>query len=372
MKAVVVTPKQAGSGRVAEVPAPRAREGEVLVRVHQVGLDGTDAEILEGQYGEAPPGDEYLIIGHESLGRVETVTTGVEGLEVGDWVVAMVRRPDPVPCRNCAAGEWDMCLNGQYTERGIKGLHGFLAEYYAERPEYLVKLPAHVAPVGVLLEPLTIAEKAADQIARIQSRLLWEPQRAVVLGAGPVGLLAALVLRLQGMEVHVYDRGEPGLKSELVEAMGANYLWAQERQLGHKLAEEIGPVDIAFEATGFSPLAFDAMDMIAPNGIVCLSGVSGGGRRLEVSVDHLNLELVLGNKVVFGTVNANRRHFESGVRHLGEIEARWPGFLPRIITTRLPIEEFAEGVRRTPGDVKKIVELAPVPSGPAVKQEANV
>jgi glucose 1-dehydrogenase len=180
------------------------------------------------------------------------------------------------------------------------------------------------------------------------------------------------VLHLQGLEVHVYDRGGRGLKRELVEAMGAHYIWAQERKLGHELAEEIGPVDIVFEATGFSPLAFDAIDMIAPNGIVCLSGVSGGGRSLEVSVDHLNLELVLGNKVVFGTVNANRRHFESGVRHLGEIEARWPGLLSRITTTRLPIEDFAEGVRRAPGDVKKIVELAPVPSGPALKQEANV
>jgi len=360
MKAVVVTPKQAGSGRLQEVPHPTPQSGEVLVRLHEVGIDGTDAEILEGQYGEAPPHSDYLIIGHESLGRVESVTDGVQDLAPGDWVVAMVRRPDPVPCRNCAAGEWDMCLNGLYTERGIKGLHGFLAEYYVEQPHYVVKLPQEVASVGVLLEPLTIAEKALDQIKRIQSRLLWKPDRAVVLGAGPVGLLAALVLRLQDLEVHVYDRAERGLKSELVEAMGARYIWAQKQRLGHDLVSEIGPIDIIFEATGFSPLAFDAIDTVAPNGIVCLSGVSGGGRRLQVSADHLNLELVLGNRVVFGTVNANRRHFESGAQHLKEIEVRWPVLLSRIITTRVPIAQFAEGVLRGPNDVKKVVEVAPI------------
>ena len=339
------------------MPAPQPKDGEVLVQVHQVGLDGTDAEILEGQYGDAPPGDDYLVIGHESLGRVAKVTPGVEGLSPGDWVVAIVRRPDPVPCRNCAAGEWDMCLNGQYTERGIKGRHGFLAELYTEVPDFLVKVPGEVSSVAVLLEPLTIVEKAVEQIKRIQSRLVWQPERAVVLGAGPIGLLAGMLLGLEGIEVHFYDAAEPGLKRDLVEATGANYIWAAEHKLGHKLAAEIGPVDVVVEATGFSPLAFDAMDMVAPNGVVCLTGVSGGSRKLEVSADHLNLEMVLSNKVVFGTVNANRRHFESGVHHLQEIEARWPGLLSRMITHRLPIADFAVALERSPGHVKSIVEL---------------
>ncbi|MCH8919830.1 MAG: alcohol dehydrogenase catalytic domain-containing protein [Chloroflexi bacterium] len=173
MKAIVVTPTQPGSGRLAEVPDPQLREGEVLVRVHEVGLDGTDDEILQGQFGEAPPDDDYLIIGHESLGRVEKVMGSATGLSPGDRVVAIVRRPDPVPCRNCAAGEWDMCLNGQYTERGIKGRHGFLAEFYTESPDFLVTVPAEIAPVAVLLEPLSIVEKAIEQIKRIQSRLVW-------------------------------------------------------------------------------------------------------------------------------------------------------------------------------------------------------
>ena len=358
MKAIVVTPTQPGSGRLAEVPDPRPRDGEVLVRVHEVGLDGTDDEILRGQYGEAPPGDDYLIIGHESLGRVEKVMGSATGLSPGDRVVAIVRRPDPVPCRNCAAGEWDMCLNGQYTERGIKGRHGFLAEFYTESPDFLVAVPAEIAPVAVLLEPLSIVEKAIEQIKRIQSRLVWQPERAVVLGAGPIGLLAGMLLSLEEIEVHFYDATERGIKSDLAEAIGAKYIWAGERKLSHELAAEIGTVDIVVEATGFSPLAFDAMDMVGPNGIVCLTGVSGGSRKLEVSADHLNLEMVLSNKVVFGTVNANRRHFESGVRHLQEIEARWPGLLSRMITRRLPLKDFADALERSPDHVKSIVEMA--------------
>ena len=358
MRAVIVTPKEPGSGQLVEVPDPEPRDGEVLVRVQEVGLDGTDDEILQGQYGEAPPGDDYLIIGHESLGRVEKVMGGATGLSPGDRVVAIVRRPDPVPCRNCAAGEWDMCLNGQYTERGIKGSHGFLSEFYAESPDFLVTVPAEIAPVAVLLEPLSIVEKAIEQIKRIQSRLVWQPERAVVLGAGPIGLLAGMLLSLAGIEVHFYDAAERGIKSDLAEATGAKYIWAGERKLGHELADEIGTVDIVVEATGFSPLVFDAMDMVAPNGVVCLTGVSGGSRKLEVSADRLNLEMVLSNKVVFGTVNANRRHFESGVRHLPEIEARWPGLLSQMITRRLPLKDFARAFERSPSHIKSVVEVA--------------
>ncbi len=358
MKAAIVTPRKAGSGRLVEIPDPQLRDGEVLVQVQQVGLDGTDTEILQGQYGEAPPGDDYLIIGHESVGRVAKRTSAADGLSPGDWVVAIVRRPDPVPCRNCAAGEWDMCLNGQYTERGIKGRHGFLAEFYTETPNYLVKVPADISGVAVLLEPLSIVEKAVEQIKRIQSRLVWKPERALVLGAGPIGLLAGMLLGLEGLEVHIYDATEHGLKRDLAEATGASYIWAGEHQLGHELAAEIGPVDIVLEATGFSPLTFDAIDMVAPNGVVCLTGVSGGSRKLEISADHLNLEMVLSNKVVFGTVNANRRHFESGVRHLQEIEVRWPGLLSQMITRRLPLEDFGDAFEPSPSQVKSIVEIA--------------
>ena len=358
MQAVIVRPKELGSGRLAEVPDPETQDGEVLVRVHEVGLDATDAEILQGRYGEAPPGDAHLIIGHESLGEVAEVTSGVEGLSPGDLVVPIVRRPDPVPCPNCAAGEWDMCLNGLYTERGIKGLHGFLAEFYAETPGFLVRVPAGVADVAVLLEPLSIVEKVVEQIYKIQERLVWQPERAVVLGAGPIGLLTGMLLRLRGIEVHFYATTKGGIKSDLAESMGASFIWAREHKLDHALADEIGTVDIIVEATGFSPLAFDAMDMVGPNGIVCLTGVSGGSRKLEVPTDHLNLEMVLSNKVVFGSVNANRRHFQSGVRHLQEIEMRWPGLLSRMITRRLPLTDFARAFEPSPGHAKSVVEIA--------------
>ena len=265
-----------------------------------------------------------------------------------------------------------MCLNGEYTERGIKRRHGYMAEYYSEEPKYLLKIPEKLLEVAVLLEPLTIVEKALEQIKRIQARLIWQPERAMVLGAGPVGLLGGLLLRLEGLEVHFYDASDAPLKPQLAAAMGASFIHAEDRDLGHDLASDIGRLDIVIEATGFSPLAFEAMDMVGPNGIVCLSGVSGGSRKQVISVDHLNLEIVLQNKLVFGTVNANRRHFESGIRHLAEIEGRWPGLLSRLITRRVPIGEFARGLQREPEDVKTIIEITPLPSvAPEIKEVAK-
>ena len=331
----------------------------MLVRVSQVGLDGTDAEIIAGQYGEPPPGENRLILGHESLGRVEEVAGGGgKDLSPGDWVVATVRRPDPVPCPNCAAGEWDMCLNGRYTERGIKGRHGFRAEYYAEYPEFLVKVPSELMAVAVLLEPLSIVEKAMRQMEHIQRRMVWQPEKALVLGAGSIGLLCTFLLRLQGMEVYLYDLVEKGIKREIGEALGARYIWAKEQSLGRDLAAKIGPLDIVVEATGHSPLAFDAMDMAGPNGIVCLTGVSSGSRRLQVAVDHLNLEMVLLTTTVFGTVSANRGHFLTGLDHLRAIEDRWPGLLSKMITRRMSLEALAGGWQRSAEELKTVVEIA--------------
>ncbi len=357
MKAFVVTPGRSGTGRLADVPEPARAPGSVLVQVLAVGVDGTDRELLRGEYGEAPPGDDYLITGHESLGHVIEAPEG--SLRPGELVVAIVRRPDPVPCLNCAAGEWDMCLNGRYTERGIKGAHGFLAERYAEDPRYLIALPDRLAATGMLLEPLSVVEKAVEQIRRIQSRLVWAPRRALVLGAGSIGTLATLLLRLEGFEVHLYSRGASGRGRQLAEAAGATFISADERALDHGLAKEIGPIDVVIEATGYSPLAFEAMDVVGPNGVVCLTGVSGGSRTLAIDASHLNLEMVLANKLVFGTVNANRRHFESGVLHLQAIEARWPGLLEKMITRRVPLDRFGPSDLERADDLKVVVDVSP-------------
>lgn len=354
MRAVVVTPGAADSDRLEEVPEPRPAHGEALVEVLSVGVDGTDSEIVSGLYGEAPPGNDYLILGHESLGRV---VRAAGGLRDGELVAAIVRRPDPVPCVNCANDEWDMCLNGLYTERGIKGRHGFLADLSAEEPKYLVPVPEALHPVGALVEPTSIVEKAVEQAWRIRERLVWEPRRALVTGAGPVGQLAAALLRLRGLDVCVYDRATSGPKIPLVERIGATYLQADEHDLGHSLQDELDGVDVAVEATGYSPLAFDLIGTVVRNVVVVLTGVSAGSRALQVASDHLNLEMVLENKVVVGTVNANRRHFERAVADLARAEQEWPGFLEAMITRREPLERYREALERGPEDVKVLVDV---------------
>lgn len=354
MKAVVIAPRQPGSDRLLEVPDPVPADGELLVQVLSVGVDGTDDELVAGEYGEAPDGEEHLVIGHESLGRV--VEPAGE-LRAGQLVAAIVRRPDPVPCLNCGHDEWDYCLNGLYTERGIKGRHGFLAEYYTEHPEYVVPVPDELAAVGMLVEPTTIGEKALEQVEAIQRRLTWQPHRALVTGAGPIGLLAAALLALRDLEVVVYDKAESGPKLDLVHDLGARYVQADSLPLGHDLAHEVGPIDIAIEATGFSPLGFQLLDTVGPNGVAVLTGVSGGDRRSELPVDHLNLEMVLQNKVLVGTVNADRANFEAAVRDLAAVEKRWPGWLDRLITRRVPLERYADALSRGPQDVKVVVDV---------------
>lgn len=356
MKALTITPGVASSARLVELPRPQPGPGEVLVRTLEVGICGTDRELNAGSYGEAPPGASHLVIGHECLGEVAAVGEGAVGFAPGDLVVPTVRRPDG--CPNCQAGEWDMCLWGGYTERGIKGRHGFTAEYFAEEPPYLVKLPPELRAFGVLLEPLSIVEKAISQALRIQERLLWRPSQALVLGVGPIGLLATALLRLRGLKTWALATSpRQSLKARLAQEVGADYLEARQaplEQLG-KSAIGGGNLDLIIEATGASSVAFGAMAALGTNGVLALTGVSAGHLRLEVPADALNLSLVLGNKVVFGSVNANRSHFFAGVRHLAEIENRWPGWLARLITRRLPMEAFAQALKPSPDDIKTVL-----------------
>lgn len=358
MKAVVVTPGVAGSGRVADVAAPERRGEEVLVEVIEVGVCGTDAEILRGAYGQAPPGEDFLILGHENFGRVLEAPAG-SGLAAGAHVVSVVRRPDPVPCPQCLAGEFDMCSNGLYAERGIKGLHGFMSEYYTEVPEYLVPVPESLAAIGVLLEPLAVVEKGVLQTEEIQRRMTWAPKEAIVTGAGPIGLMATLLLLAKGYDVFTVDLAESDdLRAQIARDAGAEYVKGDEEPL-LELAKRIGHVDLIFEATGVSQLVFDAIDAVGASGVVCLSGVSAAARTLEVPADKLNLEMVLENKVVFGTVNANQRYFQAGVNDLARFEELWPGLCERVLTRRVPVGSFHEALERRPGlDVKSTVSFA--------------
>jgi threonine dehydrogenase-like Zn-dependent dehydrogenase len=307
----------------------------VLVRVLQVGVDGTDREVIAGEFGTAPPGDDFLIIGHENLGEVVEVGSNVPpAIRPGGLVVSTVRRP--------GTSIWDRIGLQDFTtdpiahERGINLLHGYLAELYVEDEAYVVPLPDILAGVGVLLEPLTIAEKGVHQAFEIQRRMqVWQPRRALVTGAGSVGLLATMALRLRGLEVTVYSRRRAGcLNSEVAEALGAAYVSSAEHSLADVTAAD-GSFDLAFEATGFSPLAFEAAMAIGPNGVLVIASVTGGSKVIQVDASRFNQGFVLGNKVMVGTVNASRRDFEAGVADLTRAEALWPGWLSRLLTTRI-------------------------------------
>jgi threonine dehydrogenase-like Zn-dependent dehydrogenase len=356
MRAVAVTPMRAGSARQVELPIPTVTRDTAVMRVLEVGIDGTDMEINGGLYGEAPPGSDFLVIGHEALSVVEAVGEGVLGFTPGDLVVSTVRRPDD--CPNCRAGESDMCLFGKYTERGIKGAHGYMGEYYAETPAYMVKIPPALRPFAVLLEPLSIVEKATLQAWKIQERMLWQPLRAVVLGAGQIGILCTILLRLRGLEVHVYAKSPAdSLQGRILRSLGATYASVDDHPVTG-IGEELGQIDFILEATGNSSVAFEAMPQLGNNGVLCLTGVSAGNRSIEIPADVINLHMVLGNRVAFGSVNANRRYFELGVQHFQQAERQWPGIFERLITRRVPFDDFMSALDRRPEDIKTLLTIA--------------
>lgn len=343
MLALSVVPGVADSARLDEVPEPDAAAGAVLIQAHGLGICGTDREILDGLYGTAPPGAERLILGHESVGRV-IEAPAESGLRAGDWVCGIVREPDPVPCPSCARGQWDMCENGLYTEHGIRGLHGFCAERYRLDVRFVVPIDERLGARGVLVEPASVVAKAWDHIGRIGERTPWEPNRVLVTGAGPIGLLAALLGVQRGLDVHVLDRVTDGPKPQLVTDLGATY------HTGDIAALE--PPDIVLECTGAPSLVIACMRAVRPNGIVCLTGVSSGGRTIPVDTGALNRELVLENNVVFGTVNANRLHYDQAAAALLRADADW---LDRLITRSVPLERWPDALERRSGDVKTVI-----------------
>ncbi|MDQ6873533.1 MAG: glucose 1-dehydrogenase [Actinomycetota bacterium] len=346
MKALTVTPGQVQSAQLRDVPEPSESDGPVLVEGIAVGICGTDVEIVNAEYGDAPPGVDYLVLGHENLGRVLEDPTGT--FSAGDLIVGIVRRPDPVPCANCAAGEWDMCRNGEYTERGIKARHGYCSQRWRIEPEFAVRLPADTEDVGMLLEPTTVVAKAWEHVERIGSRAVFSPRTVLVTGAGPIGLLAALLGVQRGLAVHVLDQVTDGPKPDLVHDLGATYHSGSVDDL------ELQP-DIVIECTGVPAVVFAAMHHNGRDGIVCLTGVSSLGRTLSIDIGALNREIVLENDVIFGSVNANRRHYEQGVDALAKADRSW---LQRLVTRRVPLDRFAEALDRRPGDIKTVIELS--------------
>jgi glucose 1-dehydrogenase len=345
MRALTVIPKREGSAALTEVPEPPEDEGSVLVEALAVGVCGTDEEIVRGAYGWAPTGQERLVLGHESLGRVLEAPADAD-VSQGDLVVGFVRHPDPEPCLNCAAGEWDMCRNGRYTEHGIKERHGFMRERYRLEPGHLVKVEPSLGLNGVLVEPTSVVAKCWDHLGRIGSRARWEPRCALVTGAGPIGLLAAMIGVQQGLEVHVLDRAVEGPKPALVTDLGGAYHTDLE-SLDHE-------VDAVIECTGVGELAFDALRRLHPDGVVALAGLSGSDRTYPVDVDALNERMVLRNIALFGSVNANRRHYEAAGRALAAADPEWLG---RLISRKVPLDRWSDALERQPDDVKVIIQL---------------
>jgi threonine dehydrogenase-like Zn-dependent dehydrogenase len=347
MKAITVEPKTPGSARFEDVPEPGVNEGSVLVEAIAVGVCGTDVEIADGLYGWAPAGRKRLVLGHESLGRVLDPGPGA-GLQTGDLVAGIVRRPDPVPCPNCAVGEWDMCRNGQYTERGIKQIDGFMSERWRIEPGYAMKIDKSLGVLGVLLEPTTVVTKAWEQVQAVGQRAFWQPRTVLVTGAGPIGLLAALVGRLQGLDVHVLDRVASGPKPDLVRALGATYHTGTIAGVGFE-------PDVIIECTGVGQVITDSLTAIGAGGVVCLTGVGAGGKAIGPAVADIGAAVVLKNNVVVGSVNANRRHWYRAGQVLARADRAW---LARLITRREPPEAFARALERQPDDIKVIIQFA--------------
>ncbi len=326
------------------MPEPPEADGPVLVATRAIGICGTDLEIAAGEYGAAPAGDDRLVLGHESLGQV-LVAPGASGLEKGDLVVGIVRRRDPVPCPACAAGDWDMCTNGQYTERGIMRRHGYASERYRIHPDNVVKVDSHLGDLGVLLEPTSVVAKAWDHIERIGQRSTWTARTVLVTGAGPIGLLAALLSVQRGFDTHVLDRVAGGRKPDMVAALGATYHAGDAGDLA---------AGVVIECTGYPEVLLNAGEHV-PNRITCLTGVSAAGAETPMNLGSLNRRMVLHNGVMFGSVNANRRHYELAAAALAQADRQWLGGL---ITRRVPLDRWADAYTRQPDDIKATLEFA--------------
>jgi len=372
MKAVAVFPTKREI-RVIDHPEPHIESPvQAKMRVLEVGVCGTDRELASFRYGMPPDDSEYLVIGHESLSEVVDVAPNVSKVKKGDLVVMSVRRPCTHPdCVACRTGRQDFCYTGDYTERGIKQRHGYMTEFVVEEEQYLNVVPQALRDVAVLVEPLTIAEKSLEQLGSVQQRLPWagtakialgempsHGYRAVVLGAGPVGLLGAMALRISGFEVTVYSRSpEHSEKNAVVDAIGGQYM-AAETHTVDDLAKAAGPIDVVYEAVGASAVAFDVIQRLGPNGIFIFTGVPDRGGNNPVATDQIMRDMVLNNQAIVGSVNAPPHAFESAIAHLTAFMQKWPDAVRSLITARYPIERAAEPLSGRGGGVKNVIQVA--------------
>jgi len=359
VSALAVHPGIPHSVHLTSIPLPAPGPHDAVVKVRQVGICGTDREIIEGKFGTPPPGQHELVLGHEVFGVVESVGDEVATLAPGDFVSATVRRPDN--CAYCQAGQPDMCQALGYVERGIIGHHGFMAERFVDDVDYLVPVPAALAPTAVLLEPLSVVEKAVRQANLIQQRMAaWRPKTAVVLGAGPIGILGTFLLRSRGLEVYTLARTPPPTPNAgLVTACGAHYVSTSETPF-RELAGSLPNIDIILEATGHGPLAFDAMDLLGNNGVLVWLSIIGGDDLSPLPYSSILRGHVLGNKVTVGSVNSAYEDFTLGVADLGKFDLLWPKLTETMITHRLNLDEASEiGIGHViPGSVKTVIDFA--------------
>jgi threonine dehydrogenase-like Zn-dependent dehydrogenase len=360
MKAMAVFPQRREFG-IIQVPNPVAgSDHDVTVRIRDVGICGTDREITGFHYGTPPPGKDALVLGHEALGEVVDVGSKVRSLARGDLVALTVRRPCTVStCVACRAGRQDFCTTGEFRERGIKEADGFMTELVVEEERFLVRVPRSLAEVGVLVEPLTIAAKASVDLETILHRYPWEPTslRALVLGAGPIGLLGAMMLVARSVDAFVYSlESAESPRARLTESFGAHYVSARDTAV-RDLASRIGQVDVVFEAVGAASVAFAAVHALAPNGVFIFTGVPGAKKAIEINLDAVMRNVVLRNQVLFGTVNASRAAFEASVRQLEQFMGLFPDAVRALITRRAPLEDAPEMLQK-PGGIKQVLALA--------------
>ena len=369
MKAIAVTPKIKEVAIINQAEPRISSSTDVKLRMIEAGVCGTDREICAFEYGTPPPGSEHLVIGHESLGEVVEIGSKVTRVKLGDLVVPMVRRPCLHDnCVACRADRQDFCFTGDFKERGIKEMHGFMAQFVVDDEKYMNVFPREMRDVAVLVEPLTIAEKGLAQVWQVQQRLPWSCpvtpgkaaahcHRALVLGAGPVGLLGAMALVNSDFDTYVYSREPaPNLKSQLLESIGAHYISA-EKAAPAMLPEQIGNIDLVYEATGASSLSFEMMKYLGTNGIFVFTGVPGRKAPIEVDTDLIMRDLVLKNQVVFGTVNAGRDSFEKSIQDIETFTKRWPEALKSLITGRFPMDAYRDLLVGRPAGIKNVIQL---------------